>query len=308
MSGETESLLTQIAKDVVDEAVPLTVLLRKCLMLGAEAGSEKLREWATRELNGYVGAKTLPEYRQIAALMELHITNRYGHNGLTQRLQPSVLPKEIFKDVDIEIAMMAQGIGELEAMASNGEQQFRLSPTWASVIVAYLNKAHVDENSVVAAAYWVVPKASIQGMLSRIRTTLVELVAELVAQTPRDQAAPDKVTADEAVRQIVVNGDYSTITLQQSGDGGSITAVTASGADPTAIGSQTAGGDATIGKGLTVRGDKNTVAGRDASAPKEAEKEGWWKGTRKRGILITIATVIAAAVAVFAWMGWTPWG
>jgi hypothetical protein len=93
MTAKPRGLLAQIAEGVVDETVPLAALLRKCLMLGAQAGSEKLREWATQELNGYVGAKSLPEYRRIPAAMELLITNRYGLNGLRQRLQPSVLPK-----------------------------------------------------------------------------------------------------------------------------------------------------------------------------------------------------------------------
>ena len=49
----TSSLLTDLRERVIDEAEPLPGLLRKCLMLGAQTGSQSLREWARFELNGY---------------------------------------------------------------------------------------------------------------------------------------------------------------------------------------------------------------------------------------------------------------
>jgi hypothetical protein len=112
MTGQ--GLLAQIADEVLDDSVALTSLLRKCLMLGARSGSDQLRTWVTRELEGYVGVPELPTYRRAPAAMELSITNHAGYGKLTQRLQPSVLPEKIFGNVDIEIATMSQGVGELE--------------------------------------------------------------------------------------------------------------------------------------------------------------------------------------------------
>ncbi|MCV7746188.1 hypothetical protein M3B82_008105 [Micrococcus luteus] len=48
----TSSLLTDLRERVIDEAEPLPGLLRKCLMLGAQTGSQSLREWARFELKG----------------------------------------------------------------------------------------------------------------------------------------------------------------------------------------------------------------------------------------------------------------
>ena len=43
---------------MVDDTVPLSSLLQKCIVLGGQAGSEKMREWARQELNGYAEADT----------------------------------------------------------------------------------------------------------------------------------------------------------------------------------------------------------------------------------------------------------
>src|SRR5216684_7803987 len=58
-----------------------------------QAGSEKMRGWARRELNGYAGAETVPDYRHIPAALMAVITNRAGYNGITQRIDDSVFPR-----------------------------------------------------------------------------------------------------------------------------------------------------------------------------------------------------------------------
>jgi hypothetical protein len=63
-----------------------------------------------------------------------------------------------------------------------------------------------------------------------------------------------------------------------------------------------------------VQGDHNSIAGRNATstgAQEQPAKESWWAGLRKRGIVVAFATIIggiaAVAVAMCAWIGWTPW-
>jgi hypothetical protein len=63
---------------VVDDEVPLSSLLQKCIVLGRQARSEKMRDWARQELHGYVGADTVPDYRHIPAALMAVITNSAG--------------------------------------------------------------------------------------------------------------------------------------------------------------------------------------------------------------------------------------
>ena len=92
-AGKRGGLLAQIEADVVDAMVPLSSLLQKCIVLGGQAGSEKMRDWARRELNGYAGADNVPDYRHVPAALMAMITNRAGDNGGTVRIDDSVFPR-----------------------------------------------------------------------------------------------------------------------------------------------------------------------------------------------------------------------
>lgn len=345
MAHRRDGLLAQIAADVVDDGVLLSSLLQKCIVLGGQAGSEKMRDWARRELHGYAGAGTVPDYRHVPAAVMVLITNKAGYNGGTTRIDDSVFPPQvrdmIRKDVDLEDAILGGGIGELEALASKGVDEHHLIPSWASLIKDTLNQFNMDAVSRVAEVYWSVPNASIRNVLVRIRTALADLVAELIALTPKDQEMPDKVAADQAV-QFVITGDRPTIhysSQQATGGGTNVTVgggtaagpVTVSGAHGSAIGNQTASGansgvvgtQAANGAGSSVVGGQAVqpghdavVAGQDAtisSAGDQAVTEGFWARLRKRGLVVSLAIIIGAiaavvgtAVGIAVWLGWTP--
>jgi hypothetical protein len=330
MAHKRAGLLTQIEANVVDDRVPLSSLLQKCIVLGGQTGSERMRDWARRELNGYAGTDTVPDYRHVPAALMALITNNAGYNGMPRRFDDSVFPpqiREIIREkVDLEDAILGEGIGVLEAMADQGTEEHRLIPSWAGFIAETLNQHNMAPNSRVVEVYWSVSNAAIRGVLVRIRTALTELVAELITLTPEDQEMPDKVAADQAV-QFVVTGDRPVInyTVQHAADGGANVAVaagsapgpvTVSGAHGTAIGSQTASGanssvvgsqDAS-GANSSVVGGQGVQAGRDAatsgrdtatlSAGDLPVKEGWWARLRKRGAVVAFATIIGAIAGV----------
>jgi hypothetical protein len=61
----TDTLLRSLRARLLDESEPLAGLLRKCLLLGAETGSDSLRQWARYELSGYGEGVELPSYRRL---------------------------------------------------------------------------------------------------------------------------------------------------------------------------------------------------------------------------------------------------
>lgn len=346
MANRRGGLLSQIEAGVVDDTVPLSSLLQKCVVLGGQAGSEKMRDWARQELNGYDGVAPVPDYRHIPAALMAVVTNRAGYNGMTQRIDKSAFPSQIRdmigEKIDLEDAILGEGIGVLEAMAGQGRDEHRLIPSWSSFIADTLNKLNTAWNSHVAEVYWSVSNASIRGLLVRVRTALAELVAELITLTPQDQDVPDKQAADQAV-QFVITGDRATINYshQQAADGGTNVTVasgasapgpvTVAGAHASAIGSQTVSGpnssvvgsQTATGADSSVAGGQAVQAGHDAVAAGEdvtitgAEdqpvNEGWWARLRKRGMFVAFATIVSAiaavagtAVGICAWVGWTP--
>ncbi|MEU3649409.1 hypothetical protein AB0E59_38965 [Lentzea sp. NPDC034063] len=210
--------LAQIQQGVLDDAVPLSSLLQKIIVLGKQTGLENLRAWAREELNGYAG-DSLPNYRLVPAPMIVMITNRAGYHSMTQRLHTSMLPEPFNKRYDIEHAALGNGVGELEALARKGDQVHQLSPGWSSLLIEMLNKFSVsDDQTVVRSAYWTVSNAAIEGLLIGARTALAERLSEL---TPEDQEASRKTGLEHPV-QFAVTGDHNVITysLQLAGLGG----------------------------------------------------------------------------------------
>jgi hypothetical protein len=111
------------------------------------------------------------------------------------------------------------------------------------------------------------------GRWQALRDALAELVAEMLAAAPDEHQPPTKHAVDDAVR-LVLTGNRNTVTV---------------------VGSQTAAsGAATI-----------TVTGSAEQA--KAENETWWQRWRKRGLIIGLATVVAAVAAVLQLYGWVPW-
>ena len=237
MSHKRESLLAQIEAGVLDDDVPLASLLQKCIVLGGQAGSEKMRDWARQELNGYQG-ETVPRYRRIYTGLMAILTNSAGYNAMNQRISAAVFPHQIrdFLDeqgIDLETAVLGGGIGELEALANQGESEHRLMPPWADVVIETLNKYNVGPNTRVQVVYWPLWGAALRGLLVRVRTALAEMIAELIALTPPAQDVPDKAAADQAV-QLVITGHRPTIhvTSQHAHSGGTNVAVGPSEGSP----------------------------------------------------------------------------
>jgi hypothetical protein len=314
-------LLAQIEVGVVDHTVPLSSLLQSCIVLGGQAGSEKMRDWARQELNGYGGVDDVPDYRRVPAALMAMITNRAGYNGRAIRFDDNVFPeqiREIIREkVDLEEAILSHGIGQLEAMASEGTQEHQLIPPWATFIKDTLNDRGMVPGGRVADVFLSVPNVAVQGVLVRIRTALADLVAELIALTPTGQEVPDKLAADQVIH-FVVTGDRNVITFSPQHAAGGGTNVTATGSAPVAVtGSQTASGagssvtgtQAASGEGSSVTSGQTVHAGRDAIAAGrdstvssadsgEPMKESWWASLRKRGVVTTISIIVSAIAAV----------
>jgi hypothetical protein len=316
MSSKAHGVLAQIEAGVMD-GTPVSTLLQMVIVLGGRAGSEKMRTWARHELNGYGEGVELPEYRKIRVPLYALLTNPAGYNGKEQRIPPGVLPDEVADKVPMERLNLGQGVGELEAMVEAGEPHHHLSPTWGDFLGSWLQKHNIPDpdNTKISAIYYKVPNASIKGVLVQARAALAELVADLISMTPDGEEVPTQVDADLAV-QYIFTGDRPTVNLthQRTTSGPNVSAPGAHSAavatgNGTALGSQTASGENSSVVGTqSAHGDDATLAGRNnSSAPSKEEPAGFWAGLRKRGVFVALATVVAGAVAVFTWVGWTPW-
>jgi hypothetical protein len=110
MRSRQRSLLDEIERDALNSEAGLADTLRKVIALGGKVGSTELREWASRELRGYLGAGAeLPAYRRPGAVIQVDAVNgRFQITG--QQVSREILPEGIREHID-ELVPLVQGIG-----------------------------------------------------------------------------------------------------------------------------------------------------------------------------------------------------
>lgn len=229
LHGVTETLLRSLRERIVDESEPLAGLLRKCLLLGAETGSDALRDWARYELNGYGDDVEVPEYRRLSSppiKMDSMSGNTWMQGQMLDRLQ---VPREAREYVP-EWLPLRQPIDELEKLAGSSSLTFS-SPGLAAAQSIWNDQ--LDMFQQIVGMSYAVSGAVITGVLGQIRTQLVDFVAELAADTPLSEL-PKKDQVDAAMSQRI-GTQYNTTVQAANG--------------PMAVGTKA---EATTTQGLTV--------------------------------------------------------
>ncbi len=259
IGAKEKSLLEQIEQDALDDGVPVSTVLRKCIALGGKSGSVELRDWATRELKGYSIDDDLPEYRVVPA--PILIDAFVGNGQVTgQPISAGAIP-ERFREHMGDSARLRQGLGELEALL--GQKKIMLMPSVAPMIAAAMNEAIGEYSQQITHVYWKISPSVVRGVLDQVRTSLVQLVAEMRSEMSDADALPSRKAADEAVN-VVVTGRRATVNVASS---------TSSGPGSTAVSSV------------------ETNAG-------EPGHSAWTRSRMIGGLIVGVATVVAAVVAL----------
>jgi len=203
----TDTLLRSLREHLLDESEPLAGLLRKCLLLGAETGSEALRGWARMELNGYGDEDEVPAYRKLQDVpvsMDSISGRRWKRGEVISRLN---LPLEAQKCVPEEL-QLKHPIEELQHLA--GQKTLTLTSPGLILAQAIWNKKLGPFQS-VEGLYYVISGSTIAGVLGQIRTKLVEIVADLTVDTPLSEL-PKKGRVDAVMTYHI--GDIYNTTIQ----------------------------------------------------------------------------------------------
>lgn len=190
----TDTLLRSLRNHMLDEAEPLAGLLRKCLLLAAETGSESLRQWARKELNGYDETDGLPSYRKLPMppiSADTLSGNTWASNMTYSVLQLSAAAREHIRDG----FPLYQPIEEMEKIAA------QKSVSFTSPGLTYAQHVWNEElpfGQKVVNLRFTLSGSMFAGVLGQIRTQLVDLVADLTASTPLAEL-PRKELVDAAV-------------------------------------------------------------------------------------------------------------
>lgn len=214
-------LMGQIERDLLAEK-PLDTLLRKLILLGGNAGSPELRDWASLELRGYAKGDELPSYRKVNA--PLQIDGAVPGGIIRHQTIGSMELPDFARDDITEIVPLSIGVREIQSMVDQHQKDrvVKLQPPGSADLVTYINGTS-KLNGHITALYWSVSTIALEGVLDQVRTRLAELIAELRSGTPRGQALPSPTQAANAVN-LVINGRGNRVSIAQAAHGSTVSA------------------------------------------------------------------------------------
>ncbi|OZE37273.1 MULTISPECIES: hypothetical protein [unclassified Rhodococcus (in: high G+C Gram-positive bacteria)] len=213
-----DAALRALRDRVLDEDASVAGLLRTCVMLGASTGSDELRAWARAELHGYGDEDSLPGYRKAA--LPLYIDS-IGGNMWARGQQISVLqvPRPC-RDAFPDQVEFRQSVEELVEMANSSESSIPIMLSAFPAIAAFWSN-ELPMFQQIHRIYYHVSRSTLSGMVGVVRTTLVELVADITSGLPVDEL-PSKGRVDAAVSVNVFGGSQDSYNVKVGTNSGVI--------------------------------------------------------------------------------------
>ena len=206
-----ESLLDKIESEAL--AGDVVKALRLCITLGGHSDSAELRDWALRELHGYGADDELPDYRHIGAPL---CVDGFTPTAMFTGRSMSVLQLPDFAQGSIsERLELRHSIPELLDMASSAEQKgesIRLLPPGATELLLHMNSSG-NYGMQFERLYWQVMPTPIKGVVERVCTDIVGLVAEMRSGMARGEDLPSPDVTAQAF-SVIVDGTDNRVVLK----------------------------------------------------------------------------------------------
>jgi hypothetical protein len=213
-------LLDDLITLATDNEQPLSVLLRKCLILAHELRNELLKDWVNSELNGYPAERELPDYRILTTVGAIGVFTGQAWVQVQKSIPSNVLKPE--HRGWAERVKVSQSIKSLEHLLES-EKDTVSFPWDANLVLVYQDE--LFSGWILSSAYQSVPKSAIAGIVDTIRNRTLDMALELKSKVgDTDEALKKIIPQEEKVDQTIINHIYghvylatgqSTITVQQ---------------------------------------------------------------------------------------------
>jgi len=203
------TLLDEIIELATDNKQPLTVVLRKCLVLAHHLKNERLKAWANQELNGYDSTDRLPEYRIVGAHATGDFSGRF-QSGLRNWTIPPAVLEEKHKDFAQQV-YLAQAISVYEDIARKEDDQGTIVFDWpANLVLYYQQRIKFNQPMALNHARQIVSKQSIIELVDTIRNRTLnmalELQTELGEQDLKKITQAEKEQVDRTITTVIYGG------------------------------------------------------------------------------------------------------
>jgi len=192
---------------------PLPDILRKCLRLGHELKNERLKTWATLELNGYPSGRDAPEYRIMPAQAYGDFIGPFHAQYHAHIIPPAVLMKE--NRGFAERVYLTDSISNYADLVRDGDNSRVLKFSWPADMVAYYQDKLMEGGFICHSAWQSVSTSALVGMLDTIRNLTLKMALEIKDELGTSYADLHNVKPDEAKRieNIVINAVGSNVAV-----------------------------------------------------------------------------------------------
>jgi hypothetical protein len=197
-------MLDEIVALAVDSKQPVSVLLRKCLVLAHQLKNERLKEWANQELNGYKSIEGLPDYRVIPAGAQGSFAGPGGAFIRRRNIPSAVLEEQHQRWA--ETVYLVQAISAYDNILTSKHASVMIP--WDNNLILHYQAELIDGFALVSACQEI-PKSAVVELLDTIRNRTLNMALELKSEVGSDQSLSDmSAAAAEQINTIIVNNIY----------------------------------------------------------------------------------------------------
>ncbi len=196
-------LLNEIIDLSTSADTPVSVVLRKLLVLSYDLKNERLTIWATAELDGYPSASDVPDYRIVKAGARGTFTGAFG-SGVKNQPLPSVILDEKVRHWATEVRI-GSGMAEIETNAAAGGGR----RPWPADMVLFYQRSFM-EHMALAEAWQDLPGSVFAGIIGTVRNRALRFALELRKELGRaddDLSAIPSAKVDQNVTNFIYGGN-----------------------------------------------------------------------------------------------------
>ena len=182
---------------------PVSVVLRKLLVLSYDLRNERLTDWANAELDGYPSASVTPDYRIVNAGARGTFTGAFG-SGVKNQPLPSMILDEKVRHWATEVRI-SSGMAEIETNAAAGGGK----RPWPADMVMFYQWSFM-KHMALAEAWQDLPGSVFAGIIDTVRNRALRFALELRAELGRtddDLSAIPSSKVDQNVTNFIYGGN-----------------------------------------------------------------------------------------------------
>lgn len=209
-------LLDEIIDLATDESKSVSVLLRKCLVLGHKLKNDRLIAWANQELNGYTSHEGLPDYRIVPAAAKAYMSGPMGMSINNFPIPSLLLEKE--HRYFATTLYLTDALATYEELMRADHDSFRVD--WpADLALLYQKRIRTQNGCFLAHAWQEVGKSSFAALFDAIRNRTLSLALEIRSSIGDKDSTLDSVPPQAAatIDRSITHNIYGGINVIASG-------------------------------------------------------------------------------------------